>query len=305
MSQQTTRPAVDVVIATHNRPALVREAIAAVGAQTYDGPIHCHVVHDRTDPDESLTRDDPLRSVRVLRNTATPGLAGSRNTGLRAGAAPFVAFCDDDDLWRPTKVAQQVDLLCSEAVDTVVSGVTVHYLGKQVERLPRAEDLSASTLARHRVMAAHPSTVLVRRTALLVDIGLCDEAIPGGYGEDYDWILRAVAAGRVGVLETSLVDVRWGSSQFSRQWQTIVDALEYLLAKHPVFSRDPRAVGRVHGQQAFAVAAQHQGGSMRAIARTLQVAPAEPRAYLAAAVALRLVSADRVLTAVNRRGRGI
>ena len=299
------RLAVDVVIATRHRPEMVREAIAAVAAQTYAGTIRCLVVHDGTDPDPALARVDATRPVTVLANNHSPGLAGSRNTGVRAGDAPYVAFCDDDDLWMPDKVALQVSRLERDGVSTVVTGVRVRYAERCVERVPRPDDLCAATLARHRVMAAHPSTVLVRRSALLGPIGLFDEAIPGSYGEDYDWILRAVGADRVAVVESALVDVRWGASQFSRQWQTIIDALDYLLAKHPVFHTDPRAVGRLRGQQAFATAALRQGGAAGAIARTLHLAPTERRAYLAGAVALRLMSADRVLDLVNRRGHGI
>ena len=296
---------VDVVIATRHRPEMVREAIAAVGAQEYDGTVRCLVVHDGTEPDTDLVSTDRQRPVQVLANVGTPGLAGARNTGVWAGSAPYAAFCDDDDLWRPDKVALQVALLEEEGVDTVVTGVRIHYGDGAVDRIPRPEELRAEVLARRRVVAAHPSTVLVRRAALEGDIGPFDEAIPGSYGEDYDWILRAVAMGPVAVVEAALVDVRWGSSQFSRQWRTIVDALDYLMAKHPVFEADPRAIGRLHGQQAFALAALHRGGSVPAIARTLRDAPTEPRAYLAAAVAMRLVSADRVLDLVNRRGRGI
>ncbi|WP_323794080.1 glycosyltransferase family A protein, partial [Nocardioides sp.] len=268
----------------------------------------CWVVHDRCQVDRSLESDRPLRRVVTLCNTETPGLAGSRNTGVAAGSAPYVAFCDDDDLWRADKVARQVALLETEeaaSMNTAVTGVAVHYEGRTVERIPSAAELTIAELARRRVMAAHPSTVLVRRSALRESIGPFDEAIPGGYGEDYDWMLRAVASGPVGVLEEALVDVRWGSSQFSREWQTIVDALSYLTHKHPALCSDRRAAGRLQGQQAFATAAQHRKGAAGAIARTLNLAPTEPRAYLAAAVALHLVSADRVLHAVNRHGHGI
>ncbi len=73
---------------------------------------------------------------------------------------------------------------------------------------------------------------MVRRDALLGPIGLVDEEIPGSYAEDFDWILRAAEAGRIAVVERDLVNVRWGQSLFSRNWQTIIDAVDYVLAKH-------------------------------------------------------------------------
>jgi hypothetical protein len=62
----------------------------------------------------------------------------------------------------------------------------------------------------------------------------------------------------------------------------------------------------VYGQLAFARAAQ--GARRDALSwagRTLRRRPTEPRAYLASAVALRLASADGVMDALHRWGRGI
>jgi glycosyltransferase involved in cell wall biosynthesis len=98
-------PSVDVVIATHNRPELLRAALDAALAQTYSGRISCVVVFDRSSPDYALECDTPARSVRVVRNTRTAGLAGARNTGIAAGSGDFVAFCDDDRQADPAHAA--------------------------------------------------------------------------------------------------------------------------------------------------------------------------------------------------------
>ena len=49
-------PRVDVVVATRNRPELLRLALDAIWEQTYAGEIVCHVVFDQCDPDESVAR---------------------------------------------------------------------------------------------------------------------------------------------------------------------------------------------------------------------------------------------------------
>jgi len=301
----TTATAVDVVIATRNRPELLRRAIAGIVAQTVNCDITCHVVFDQCEPDESLTSDHPGRRVRVLSNSHTPGLAGGRNTGILAGSASMVAFCDDDDVWLPEKLEVQLAQMEAEQSDTSVTGIVVEYEDRSVVRVPTADQLKLKHLVRHRVMAAHPSSVVVRRSALS-RIGLVDEQIPGSYGEDFDWLLRAVQEGPISVVSQPLVRVRWGGSQFSRQWQTIVDAIDYSLNKHAVFHRDPRALGRLYGRRAFALAAMgNRADARRAAVRTVRVAPREPRAYLAAAVAFRLVSAERLLHLAHRRGHGI
>ena len=296
---------VDVVIATHHRPELLRKAIAGVIAQDVNCEITILVVFDRSEPDLSLASELPGRRVRVLRNTRSPGLAGARNTGILAGNGSHVAFCDDDDTWLPAKLRQQLALMDDDGADTSVTGITVEYADRTADRVPTADELAPANLARHRVMAAHPSSVMVRRSALEA-IGLVDEEIPGSYGEDFDWLLRAAAHGPVAVVPQPLVRVRWGGSQFSRQWQTIVEAIDYGLAKHEVFHRDPRALGRLYGRRAFALAAMgRRPEARRAAWRTMRTAPLEPRAYLAAAVSLRLVSAERLLHLAHLRGHGI
>ena len=299
-------PPVDVVIATRNRPELLRRAIAAVLGQSYSGPIHLVVVFDQAEPDLTLQQTTADRRVTVVRNTRTPGLAGARNTGILHGSSALVAFCDDDDTWFPDKLRLQVGSLEDPAVLTSVSGVEIEYGDRRTSRVPTAEEMTVPTLVRSRVMAAHPSTVVVRREALLGPIGLVDEAIPGSHGEDYDWILRAAGAGGVAVVAQPLVRVLWGQSMFSQKWQTIIAATDYLLDKHPGFRADRRALGRVLGQRAFALSAL--GRRREALGEATRVArlnPRELRAYLAAAVALRLVSAPRVMDLAHRRGRGV
>ena len=307
MSAET--PTVDVVLATRNRPEMLRQAVKAVVDQDFAGRITCQVVYDRCEPDRdivSLARDLPGRHISVLSNERSAGLAGGRNTGILAGDAPFVAFCDDDDFWEPDKLSAQFEAMAAAPeVFTCVTGIVIEYEESSVARVPTREDLSIERLARRRVMEAHPSSVLVRREALLGPIGLVDEAIPGSYGEDYDWILRAAAAGPIAVAGRPLVHVRWGQSQFSREWQTIVEALDYMVAKHPAFRASRRAHARILGQQAFAMAASRQRGALARAVLAARRSPREPRAWLAAAVALRVISADRLLNMANRRGRGI
>lgn len=303
----TSLPDVDVVIATHNRPELLRIALDAVLTQTYAGKITCYVVFDQSEPDRSIARSEPTRDVVVVANTErAPGLAGARNTGILAGCGEYVAFCDDDDEWLPDKVRLQIDALLRTGEPTAVCGIVIVYADHESVRVPHPSQLTLEELVRNRVMEAHPSTVTVRRDILLSDIGLVDEEIPGSYGEDFDWIIRAAQSGGFAVVEQALVRVRWGQSLFSNRWQTIIDAIDYMIVKHPVFLENKQAMARLYGRQAFALAAL---GSRRAALGKAREAFShnvrERRAYLAAAVALRLVSARRLMDMAHKRGRGI
>jgi glycosyltransferase involved in cell wall biosynthesis len=301
-----TLPVVHVVIATHNRPRLLRAALDAVLAQTYRGRIAVTVVFDQSEPDHSLELQTADRSVRVITNQRSAGLAGARNSGIQAGFGDLVAFCDDDDEWLPTKIEKQVKLLQSSSALTCVTGIIVEYEDRRVPRIPTSESVQLGVLIRNRTMEAHPSTVLVRRDALLGPIGLVDEEIPGSYGEDFDWILRAAESGSIAVVEEPLVRVRWGQSLFSQKWQTIVEAIDYSIAKHPAFSADRRALGRLLGRRSFALASLgRRSEALSSAGRSFRCWPGERRAYLAVAVALGLVSSDRLMTIAHRRGHGI
>lgn len=303
-------PSVTAVIATRNRPELLRRAIDAVLDQDYPAAVECVVVFDQAPVDEAVCAgrtSTTQRRVVAIANSRTPGLAGARNAGIDAAEGEVIAFCDDDDEWLPGKLRLQVEQLRATGSDVAVSGIEVHYGERVVHRVPTAADLTVATLARRRVMEAHPSTVIVRADALRKRIGVVDEDIPGSYGEDYDWILRAAQAGTIAVVERPLVRVLWGrTSFFNRRWQTIVDAIDYVLAKHPVLSEDPHGLARLEGQKAFAYAALGQSRSaLRAVGRVLRLNWREPRAYVTIVVALRLLSADRVLATANSFGRGI
>jgi glycosyltransferase involved in cell wall biosynthesis len=300
------QPAVDVVIATHNRPELLRSALQAVLAQTYGGQVNCIIVFDRSEPDHSLELDREHRNVRVVTNGRSPGLAGARNTGITAGSGELVAFCDDDDEWLPEKLELQVKAMQDQAYLTCVTGIIVEYEDQRRPRVPSPESVTLQQLVRNRSMEAHPSTVLVRRSALLGPIGLVDEEIPGSYGEDFDWILRAAGAGPIAVVEQPLVRVRWGQSLFAQNWQVIVDAIDYNFVKHPAFSADRHARARLLGRQGFALASL--GRRRRALAtavRSLRSSAAERRAYLTIAVACGFVSSERLMRLAHRRGHGI
>ena len=301
-----TQPVVTAVVVTRDRPVLLRRALAAIEAQDVDGVVETVVVFDRSAPDESLASDDPRRPVRVVANERTPGLQGGRNTGVDHARAPVIAFCDDDDEWLPTKLTQQLALLEREPhTDVVITGITIVYGDREVPRRAPAT-IGFADLLRDRVTEAHPSTFVVRTEAFNDTIGPVDESIPGGYAEDYEWLLRAARLADVRAVPEPLVRVHWhAASYYAERWEMIDEALGHLLAEYPEFDDEPAGLARILGQRAFArAAAGRRRDALRAIRLTLRANWREPRAYVAAVVAAG-VPADRVLAGLHRFGRGV
>jgi glycosyltransferase involved in cell wall biosynthesis len=297
-----------VVIATRDRPQMLREAIASVVGQRYDGPIETVVVFDQAEPDMSLVTEDTLRPVRVVTNDRSAGLPGARNAGVAASVGAYLAFCDDDDLFLPDKTRRQVDYLLSHSQnEVVVCGIEVKYRDGEVIDRPLDQDiLTFDDLLRSRVMQALFQTAMLHRDAW-ERIGPDDEAIPGGYGEDYEWLLRAARRQPIGVVSEPLVCIRWsGGSFFANRWRTIDEALAYLLDRYPEFSRYRKGHARVLGQRAFALAAAgDRGAALQLAAKTFMTNPLERRTPLAVAVAAGAVPADSIIGWLNARGRGM
>lgn len=296
-----------VVISTHNRPVQLREAIAAVRAQDHPGPIETIVVWDKTEPEPELADDDPHRPVRIMSNDRTPGLPGSRNCGAAAARAAIIGFCDDDDLWLADKARRQLALLDETGADVCCSGMEILVDGRAVERRGlEGGVLRYADLLRSRRTEANMVTALVRRDAFWGDIGPMDEHIPGGYAEDYEFMLRAARHAPVPVVADPLVQVRWiVQSHFRQQWHHWEEALAYVIEANPDFAREPRGRARIEGQIAVAVAAQgrRREGARQAL-RTARWSWREPRAYLALAIAAG-VPVSWIGTALNKRGRGL
>jgi glycosyltransferase involved in cell wall biosynthesis len=302
-------PTVSVVVPTRGRPTLLVATLASIVAQDYAGEIEIVVVHDREDPDPDLALLSlPGRTIRPIVNTRTGGLCGARNTGVLDSSGAFVASCDDDDLWYPAKVRLQVARLQADPSLLAVGAGIRLLMGErgEVEWPAREAVVSHERLLGNRVKELHSSTLMMPRHAFDV-AGLYDEDLPHGYGEDYDWLLRASRVGRVGAVQEILADIRKDiPSWFRGRSLNTATALEYLLDKHPDFRDQRRSHARILGQIAYARAAAGQRARGARIAgRALCQFPAAPHAWLALAVAGPGIEPQRMLSAARRMGRGL
>jgi glycosyltransferase involved in cell wall biosynthesis len=104
-------PLVSIIVPTYNRAALLAEALASVRAQTF-GDWECIVVDDgSTDGTAALLATLDERRFRIVRSEHSGNPAHARNAGLADARGRYLAFLDDDDLWKPGKLAAQVPLL--------------------------------------------------------------------------------------------------------------------------------------------------------------------------------------------------
>ncbi|MDH5521369.1 MAG: glycosyltransferase family 2 protein [Acidimicrobiia bacterium] len=310
-SEHLADRSVSVIIATRDRPQLLRRALAGVLAQRHDAPVEIVLVFDRSEPDHSLAElatDKGHRvDVVITTNQRTPGLAGARNSGIDISSGAWIAFCDDDDEWLPGKLQAQFETLAaSPGCRAACTGILIRYNGTDTARMPNPDRVTFDGFLRDRMTEVHPSSWLVHRQTLVDRIGLVDEEIPGSYAEDYDLFLRTARKTGIAVATQPLVRVWWhGASFFFERWKMIDEALGYLTEKYPEFGRHPDGLARIRGQQAVAQAAMgDRTRALRTIAATARLHPTEKRLPLALAVAAGL-KAESALKLAHRFGKGI
>jgi len=146
----------------------------------------------------------------------------------------------------------------------------------------------------------------MRREELVDTIGLVDEDVPGGYGEDYEWLLRATKVSDMLLVPQALVRIRWHTASFyAERWQMRIDGLQYILDKFPEFEGEPVGLARITGQMAFATASLgDRRGALRLAFKTLRLNPKEMRALLAVGVAAGVPSSS-VVSFLQKRGKSV
>jgi glycosyltransferase involved in cell wall biosynthesis len=97
------------VVPTYNRAELLRETLRSILAQSHR-PAEVIVVDDgSTDGTAAMIKEfDGSVRYHAIENA---GVCRARNIGVSLAKAPWIAFCDSDDLWRPDFLAQHVALL--------------------------------------------------------------------------------------------------------------------------------------------------------------------------------------------------
>jgi glycosyltransferase involved in cell wall biosynthesis len=208
---------VSVIIPVFNGAAFVATAIDHVLTQTHR-PLQIIVVNDGSidNTDEVLSRYGDQIEVLQQKNR---GVGHARNTGIAAAQGEYVAFLDQDDWWRPNKLALQVS--CFErdpAVGLVHTGVA--YFDERAQDYTRPlnplarPELLQGECFRQLLAENHirNSSVMVRRD-LLAQIGACDQAISGNTVQDYDLWLRLARASRFAYLPEQLTVIRLHEQQ--------------------------------------------------------------------------------------------
>jgi glycosyltransferase involved in cell wall biosynthesis len=157
---------VSVVVPTRNRSALLALTLRSVLTQR-DVDVEVIVV-DEASTDDTAAMLDAIADerIRVIRHGTPCGVASARNRGAADARGEWLAFVDDDDLWAPDKLVQQLKTAEALGRHWVYTGCVA--IGDRGQILsgspPLAPEQTIVALLRYNAIPGGGSNVVVRRT---------------------------------------------------------------------------------------------------------------------------------------------
>jgi glycosyltransferase involved in cell wall biosynthesis len=202
-------PEVSVVVPTRDRGELLARTLRTILWQR-DVELEVVVVDDGgRDPATAAQVVAGVADDRVLllRNPVPAGVSSTRNRGIAAARGSWVAFCDDDDLWAPDKLALQLEAARDTGRGWVYCGAVKIDLRQQVlgGLPPPTPDEAMGRLWQANPIPGGCSGVVVSNAVLReaggFDPGLVNLA-------DWDLWMRVAASGPAAFVRRPLVGYR-------------------------------------------------------------------------------------------------
>ncbi|QPH56054.1 glycosyltransferase family 2 protein [Pontivivens ytuae] len=198
----SAHPTVTAVITTYDRTEFLGDAVRSVLMQSIR-TTEVIVVDDAspTDPAPVLTEFEDR--VRLIRLDANSGANAARNAGVRAASGEWVAFLDDDDIWRPDKTEEQFAAM-SDGDEAALCGLE-QIDGKSPQICPVARVTEAHLRGGNPFCGM--SGLIARRDVLLQEP--LDETLPNG--QDWDIYIRLARRRPLAYAAAPLFARRYGS----------------------------------------------------------------------------------------------
>lgn len=170
-------PVISVIVATHKRLEYLKITIASILAQS-NADLEVVIVADGHDPAVEHyvnKKGDSRVNYYYVDHCGYP--AKARNFGISKSTGEYIAFCDDDDLWMPEKLALQLEKIRQEQADLCFTNrIVIDDTGntikqKQVKWVPKSTPSLFTLLLSNYITY---SSVMVHRTALYNTGGFID-----------------------------------------------------------------------------------------------------------------------------------
>lgn len=223
-------PDISVIIPSYNRERFIGEAIDSALAQKGVN-LEIILVDGASSDDTVAVARRHAPDIRVI-SEPDQGVSDARNKGIQIARAPWIAFLDADDIWKPDKLKQQL-ALAKKAPDVefifcdawqyrgdeviLPSFLATRELYPEIPKRSVGEDLVVFEAPMDeeimRVNYVVTTSTAMVRTQAAREVGGFDPTLK--VCEDYEFWLRVVKGRKSGVVEKPLVGYRHHGTSLS------------------------------------------------------------------------------------------
>jgi glycosyltransferase involved in cell wall biosynthesis len=200
-------PKVSIILPIYNSAQFIEEALESIRQQTFQD-YEVLVVDDGSgDQTGEIVKRHKDRLRYIYQEHGGP--AKARNRGIRESTGKYVAFLDSDDLWLPTKLEKQVDMMDRnpELGMVITENLCFNERGVFMPSMGKRKRLMGGDVAKNIFVHSWVGTptVMVKRE-VFDRVGLFEEQLQ--LAEDDNMWVRIAVNFKVGLLDEVLVKVR-------------------------------------------------------------------------------------------------
>lgn len=194
-------PKVSIVVATYRREESLVVALNSLSNQTYDN--YEIVLVD--DNDEKMWNDKVKRivdnfkkeninvDINFIINHPNQGSAKARNIGIEAAKGDYITFLDDDDLYLPFKIENQLENMLTQDADYSITDLYLYnednkLVDKRIRSYIKKYDKN-SLLEYHLINHMTGTDTLMFKKEYLLKMGMFDNI---DIGDEFYLMLKAI-----------------------------------------------------------------------------------------------------------------
>jgi glycosyltransferase involved in cell wall biosynthesis len=182
-----TSPIVSVNIPTFNRKGCLKKALLSVCNQSFND-FEIIVIDDCSTDGTSIMMekfivDKPF--IKYLRHSINKGLSEARNYGVNSSSGKYIAFLDDDDIWKKNKLEEQLKIINNSDSENFICYTSILKKEKNKETIINLEKPSnpiKRLLVRNGFL--YPSTIIIPRD-LILKSDMWDSKFSRGIDSDF------------------------------------------------------------------------------------------------------------------------
>lgn len=236
---------VSIIIPTYGRACLLPTAIDSVLQQTYSN-LEVIVVDDNGKGSDMQIKTSETMShymkddrIRYMPLDSNKGGSYARNYGASSSEGEYICFLDDDDLFHPTKIEEQIKLMkhndnlvgcfCNHIRKNLITGEVKEY------HSPYSGNILYPVLT-FSVDVCSGSTLMIRRECFIELKGFTTTL---KRRQDYEFLARLSAMGPIGLVQQPLVTIITHAGSYrQRDFKDIESTqLQYIEVVRPLFSQ--------------------------------------------------------------------